>query len=96
MLKKLTILSALAAVGFGALLAVNADVTTDLSYHPPQPTTNAAAVPVQWVGSVVVEHWNKTGSNSWESAGGAVFGKTSDPSVEIGLRADGVVVWRKK
>ncbi len=52
---------------------------------------------VEWIGSVVVQHHEKEGENSWSFPGaGARWGMRSNPEIEIGFRSDGVVVWRKR
>ena len=50
---------------------------------------------VQWLGSVVCEMYTKLGDGTWDSAG-PIRGRMAMPQYEIGLREDGVVVWRGK
>ena len=52
-------------------------------------------LPIVWLGSVVTERWRKTGPNAWETVRPQIYGQTSRPDAEIGLRPDGVVVWRE-
>ena len=51
-----------------------------------------------WMGSVVVQHFNKIGSNHWESSGDILqkWGMWANPTYKIGFRSDGVVVWREE
>jgi hypothetical protein len=83
-----TILGAGAAFG---LLYVALSARTDAqgqSAVPTPPTTDAAKTNVTWLGSVVYG----------KEVAGVVGGPFphAQEGIEIGLRADGVVVWRKK
>jgi len=51
--------------------------------------------PIQWLdGAPAFQSWEQQGSNIW--VGGAAADTRSDPAFQIGLREDGVVVWRKR
>ena len=48
-----------------------------------------------WLGSPVTRAWQKTGDNSWETIGNQFTSLHSPPTFKIGLRSDGVVIWKK-
>ena len=54
----------------------------------------AGEMKVKWLESVVTERWIRTGPASWESAKPAIYGQVGDCVTVIGLREDGVVVWK--
>ena len=56
----------------------------------------AGELKVRWLQSVVTEEWQRTSDSSWETTRPAVFGQVGDAQTIIGLRADGVVVWKNR
>jgi hypothetical protein len=49
---------------------------------------------VKWLESVVTEAWTKAGPNSWTQVQPAIYGQRGDCGTVIGLREDGIVVWK--
>ena len=49
---------------------------------------------VIWLESPVTERWRCIGSNHWETLQPAIYGQRSRARVIIGLREDGIVVWK--
>jgi len=49
----------------------------------------------KWLDSQVTERWERIDERSWQTVRPSLYGQVSDPNVRIGLRADGVVVWKE-
>lgn len=59
-------------------------------------TETSQVVKVRWLQSPVTESWHRTGKDSWETDKPAIYGQVGDAENIIGLREDGVVVWKKR
>lgn len=79
--KKLLLAAVLVAVGISGLLCLRADE------KPKQPN-------VQWLGNP--SYWVEAGVNTPWGEVNVEPRQARSPNVEIGLRDDGVVVWRYK
>ena len=54
----------------------------------------AGELRVKWLQSVVTEAWTQDGPSSWIQNRPAIYGQIGDAETVIGLREDGVVVWK--